>query len=193
MCVPIIRPKSFVGPERLGVFAIFYDWARDGHGFPMIGSGRNRYQLLDVEDLCDAIYHCCTLERDKVNDVFNIGAKDFTTMREDFQAVLDAAGHGKKIRGLPAWPVIWTLRFFEMLGISPLYKWVYETACEDSFVSIDKAQKQIGFQPKYSNKDALVRNYRWYLDHLHQFEGKSGVSHRLPWKQGILRFAKFFF
>ncbi|MCL1887636.1 MAG: NAD-dependent epimerase/dehydratase family protein, partial [Kiritimatiellaeota bacterium] len=52
MCVPIVRPKSFIGPERLGVFALFYDWARDGRNFPMIGSGKNRYQLLDVEDLC---------------------------------------------------------------------------------------------------------------------------------------------
>jgi len=50
MVVPIIRPKSFIGPERLGVFALFYDWARTGHGFPMIGSGNNRYQLMDVED-----------------------------------------------------------------------------------------------------------------------------------------------
>src|SRR3954447_25658650 len=55
MVVPIIRPKSFVGPERLGVFAMLYDWAVEGHNFPMIGSGRNRYQLLDVEDLCQAI------------------------------------------------------------------------------------------------------------------------------------------
>src|SRR5215213_8947867 len=55
MTVPIIRPKSFVGPERLGVFALLYDWAYTGHNFPMIGSGDNRYQLLDVEDLCDAI------------------------------------------------------------------------------------------------------------------------------------------
>jgi len=47
-CVPVIRPKSFIGPERLGVFALFYDWAADGHNFPMIGSGKNRYQLLDV-------------------------------------------------------------------------------------------------------------------------------------------------
>src|SRR5690606_12678731 len=39
LCVPILRPKSFIGPERLGVFALFYDWAKDGHGFPMIGSG----------------------------------------------------------------------------------------------------------------------------------------------------------
>ncbi|MBU0671738.1 MAG: NAD-dependent epimerase/dehydratase family protein, partial [Candidatus Margulisbacteria bacterium] len=68
MCVPIIRPKSFVGPERLGVFVLLYDWAKDGRGFPMIGSGKNRYQLLDVEDLCEAIYLCLALDNKIVND-----------------------------------------------------------------------------------------------------------------------------
>jgi nucleoside-diphosphate-sugar epimerase len=193
MCVPIIRPKSFVGPERLGVFALLYDWAKDGKNFPMIGSGNNRYQLLDVEDLCEAIYLCATLDRDRVNDTFNIGAKEFTTMREDYQAVLDAAGFGKKIIPLPAAPVIWALRILEALHLSPLYKWVYETAATDSFVSIEKAERVLGFTPKYSNKEALVRNYRWYIEHLNEFEGVSGVSHRVPWKQGVLRLAKILF
>src|SRR5260370_39469853 len=79
LCVPIIRPKSFVGPERLGVFALFYDWAKDGKSFPMIGSGNNRYQLLAVEDLCDAIYLAATGDRAAVNDTFNIGAAVYTT------------------------------------------------------------------------------------------------------------------
>lgn len=193
MCVPIIRPKSFVGPERLGVFALLYDWAKDGKNFPMIGSGNNRYQLLDVEDLCEAIYLCATLDRERVNDTFNIGAKEFTTMREDYQAVLDAAGFGKKIIPFPAAPVIWTLRVLEALRLSPLYKWVYETAATDSFVSIEKAERMLGFTPKYSNKEALVRNYRWYIEHLQEFEGASGVSHRVPWKQGVLRLAKILF
>jgi nucleoside-diphosphate-sugar epimerase len=193
LCVPIVRPKSFIGPERLGVFALFYDWARTGHGFPMIGDGKNRYQLLDVEDLCDAIYLCATLDGALVNDVFNIGAREFTTMREDYQAVLDVAGFGKKISGFPATPVIHTLRVLEALKLSPLYKWVYETASKDSFVSIEKAERILGFDPKFSNKDALVRNYRWYLEHLPEFENASGVSHRVPWKQGILRFVKVFF
>lgn len=193
LCIPIIRPKSFIGPERLGVFALFYDWAKDGRGFPMIGNGKNRYQLLDVEDLCDAIHLCMALDKTRVNDVFNIGAKEFTTMGEDYQAVLDAAGFGKRIRGFPAAPMIWTLRFLELLRLSPLYKWVYETASKDSFVSIEKAERVLGFKPKYSNKDALVRDYRWYLANLHKFEGASGVSHRVPWKQGILKLAKAFF
>jgi len=193
MCVSIIRPKSFVGPERLGVFDLLYDWAYDGKGFPMIGSGNNRYQLLDVEDLCDAIYLCATLDKDKANDTFNIGAKEYTTMKEDYQSVLDYAGYGKKIVGLPEKPIIFTLRILEAFKLSPLYKWVYETASKDSFVSVEKAEKVLGYKPKYSNKDALIRNYKWYVEHKNEFKNQSGVSHRVPWKQGILRAAKMFF
>lgn len=192
LTVSILRPKSFVGPERLGVFALLYDWARTGHNFPMIGNGTNKYQLLDVDDLNDAIYACMTLDKSTVDDVFNIGAKVFTTMKKDYQSVLDEAGFGKKIIGTPAWLVIPVLKILEALHISPLYAWVYETASKDSFVSIEKAEKKLGFAPKYSNKQALIQNYHWYLDHVSDFEGKSGVTHRVPWKQGMLGLIKKF-
>jgi len=193
MCIPIIRPKSFIGPERLGVFALFYDWAKDGKNFPVLGSGNNLYQYLDVEDLCEAIWLTATLPCEKTNDTFNIGAKEYGTSSEDFQAVLDYAGFGKRIIPIPEGPAIFILRFLEKLGISPLYKWVYETAGKESFVSIEKAEKVLGYQPKYSNKDALIRNYKWYLDNLDKFSHTSGVTHRVPWQQGALKLAKMFF
>ncbi|MBN2571357.1 MAG: NAD-dependent epimerase/dehydratase family protein [Ignavibacteriales bacterium] len=193
MCTTIIRPKSFIGPERLGVFAMLYDWAKDKKNFPVIGKGNNQYQLLDVEDLCEAIYKCVELDEKNVNDVFNIGAKEFTTIKRDYQAVLDYAGFGKRIISLPEKPIIITLKILEKLRLSPLYKWIYETASKDSFVSIEKAEKVLGFTPKYSNKDALIRNYKWYLDNLESFNQQKGISHRVPWSQGILKLAKLFF
>jgi len=193
MCVPILRPKSFVGPERLGVFALLFDWAKDGHNFPIIGNGKNHYQLLDVEDLCQAIYLCMQLNMEKVNETFNIGAKEFKTMKEDYQVVLDRAGFNKKILTFPALPVIYFLRILEFMKLSPLYKWVYETASKDSFVSIEKAEKNLGFSPKYSNQEALIRNYEWYLGNIDKIQGKFGVSHRVPWKQGILGLLKKIF
>lgn len=193
MCVPIIRPKSFVGPERLGVFAIFYEWASEGKGFPMIGSGSNRYQLLDVEDLCRAINTCMALPEAEVNDNFNIGAGEYTTMRQDYQAVLDEAGFGKRIVPFPAGPVIFALKVLEALKLSPLYPWIYETASKDSFVSIEKAQQVLGFNPQYSNQDAMIRNYQWYLAKVDTFSGGEGISHRLPWKQKALKLLKIFF
>jgi nucleoside-diphosphate-sugar epimerase len=191
--VTILRPKSFIGPERLGVFALLYDWAKDGKNFPILGNGGNRYQLLDVEDLCEAISLAATIDADRANDTFNIGAREFATFREDLQAVLDEAGFGKRIISIPAGPAILALRVLEALRLSPLYQWVYETAGKDSFVSIEKAERVLSFAPKHSNRDALVRNYRWYLAHLDEFSHRAGISHRTPWKQGILRLAKWFF
>ncbi|MDD5484087.1 MAG: NAD-dependent epimerase/dehydratase family protein [Kiritimatiellae bacterium] len=194
MCLPILRPKSFVGPERLGVFAMLYEWAREGHNFPILGKGDNPYQYLDVEDLCEAIWLCATLPENAVNDTFNIGAREFGTPRSDFQAVLDEAGHGKRVVSLPERPAILALRLLEMMGVSPLYKWIYETAGKESFVSIEKAERKLGFVPKYSNRDALLRNYRWYLANIDRLSGaSSGVTHRVPWSQGILKMAKAFF
>ncbi len=192
-CVPIIRPKTFIGPERLGVFAMLYDWAASGHGFPILGDGRNPYQYLDVEDLCQAIWLCATLDAQTVNDTFNIGAKVFGAMGSDFQAVLDRAGFGKRIHTFPAAPFILALRILEFCKLSPLYKWVYETMSKESFVSIEKAERILGFKPRFSNCEALIRNYEWYLANRARFSNQSGVSHRVPWKQGILGLAKRFF
>lgn len=193
MCVSILRPKSFIGPERLGIFGLLYDWAYTGHGFPVLGSGRNRYQLLDVEDLCQAIYLASTVERQLANDTFNIGAKEFGTMKDDFQAVLDCAGFGKRVVALPAAPAIWALRLLDHLKLSPVYAWVYETATKESEVCIAKAQAHLGFEPNYSNQDALLRNYRWYIANISKFQHQTGLSHRSPWKQGILSIAKHVF
>ncbi|MCY4009739.1 MAG: NAD-dependent epimerase/dehydratase family protein [Chloroflexi bacterium] len=191
--VPILRPKTFIGEERLGVFALLYEWAADGHGFPILGSGRNRYQYLAVEDLCDAIWLCCTLSRERAEATFNIGAREFGTVREDFQALLDHAGYDKRVRSLPIQPAIWALRALDRLKLSPLYPWVYETVARDSYVSIARAEERLGFAPRHSNQAALIRNYDWYVANRATFEGAAGISHRQPWKQGALALAKRFF
>ncbi len=193
LCTPILRPKSFVGPERLGAFELLYDWAFSGRAFPVLGRGNNRYQLLDVEDLCQAITLCATSDRSDANQTFNVGARDFGTMREDFQAVLDRANRGRHVIGLPAKPAIALLRLFGALGLSPLYRWIYETSTQESFVSIERIQNRLGYNPKYSNREALIRNYDWYVAHRDEIKGTTGVTHRVPWKKGVLSLAKHCF
>lgn len=193
MLVTILRPKSFVGPERLGAFELLYDWAFDGHGFPVLGKGENHYQLLDVEDLCQVILLCMTADTKLVADTFNVGAKRYGTMRENFQTVLDRAGHGKKVVALPAKPAVLLLRLLEWLRLSPLYQWIYATADHESVVSIDRLIHKLGYTPRYSNGEALVRNYDWYVAHRPEFKGQTGVSHRVPWRRGVLGVAKWFF
>jgi nucleoside-diphosphate-sugar epimerase len=190
--VCILRPKSFIGTARLGVFQILYDWVESGVKIPIIGNGKNRYQLFEVEDLVDAILLASTLPLEKVNDTFNVGAKEFKTVNEDVGAMCEYAGTGARVMSTPASIIKPMLRLFEILNVSPLYKWIYGTADTDSFVSIEKAQKQLGWDPKYSNSQALIRSYQWYLDNKHTIQQGTGVTHRIAWKQGVLSFFKKF-
>lgn len=193
MCVAVLRPKSFIGPERLGIFSLLFDWAADGKSFPVLGRGDNRYQLLDVRDLCDAVIRCLEGDRAAVSDVFNIGAREFSTIRADFQAVLDEAGFGRRIVSIPERPARAALRALEALRLSPVYRWVYDTAGKESVVSIEKAARALDFRPRYSNREALLANFRWYLANRALVSGRGGVSHRSAWRQGVLRVAKALF
>lgn len=192
-CVSILRPKTFVGPERLGVFELLYDWASQGRAFPVLGRGDNPYQLLDVRDLCEVIVRCLTLEARRVDDTFNVGAARFGSMRQNVQCVLDRAGFNRRVAHLPVWPTVTALRLLSALGLSPLYPWIYETADHDSEVSIDKLAQRLGYVPAHSNEEALRANFDWYLAHRGEFAGRAGITHRLPWKRGVLAWAKYLY
>jgi len=94
LCMPVLRPKSVVGPERLDAFRLLYDWAPAGRNIPVLGQGNDLYPLLDVEDLCEAIWQCLTLDADCVDATFNIGAAAFGTARR--QRAAEAVGHHQR-------------------------------------------------------------------------------------------------
>lgn len=193
MCVPILRPKTFAGPMRLGVFQILCDWVRDGRNIPIIGNGHNRYQLLHVDDLVEAICLVSTAHPDKANDTFNVGATTYETMKADLQTLMDYAGFGKHVLPIPAWLVIPVLKILERLHLSPLYEWVYETAGQDHCVSVDKLQSEFGWVPRRTTADVWIDTYKWYLQEFETRPLKTGITHRVAWKQGILSPVRRFF
>jgi nucleoside-diphosphate-sugar epimerase len=193
LCVPILRPKTFAGPMRLGVFQILCDWVKDGRNIPIIGNGRNRYQLLHIEDLVEAIYIAAISSAEKVNDAFNVGAEEFASMKSDLQALLDYAGFGKRVVPFPAWLVVPVLKVLEKVKLSPLYEWVYETAGKDHYVSVEKLERETGWKPRKTTADVWIDTYKWYLEEFKDKEIETGISHRVAWDQGILGLVKRFF
>lgn len=191
LTVAILRPKTFIGTGRLGVFQILFDWIRRGCRIPVIGSGDNRYQLLAVEDLVEAIYLAATKPAKVANDTFNVGAKKFGKVKDDLNALFRFAGTGSTVMATPASPIKGVLAILETLHLSPLYKWVYGTADRDSFVSTAKIEKQLGWKPKYSNADTLIATYNWYRKHYKAYEKAVGITHKVAWKQGALTVARW--
>ena len=186
--VTIIRPKTFIGPERLGVFEILFDWVHDGRRIYMLGDGSNRYQLLAVEDLVDAVVRAA--QSDAVaGEALNVGAQQFGTVRSDLQALIDHAGSKSRLTPVPAKPAELALRALELARLSPLAEWHYKTAHRDSFVDVTKAEGLLGWHARLSNAEALCETYDWYLAHRDTL-GRAGTTHRVPWNQQALALLK---
>jgi nucleoside-diphosphate-sugar epimerase len=187
-CV-ILRPKTFIGPERLGVFEILFDWIREGRRIYVLGEGSNRYQLLGVKDLVEAIV-LAARRRVAGGQTLNIGAASFGTVRSDLQALIDHARSSSRITPIPVRPAEVALRALELARLSPLVEWHYKTAHRDSFVDVSRAQAILGWKPRLSNAEALIDTYDWYLAHRDELKGAAGVTHRVPWNQRALAVLK---
>jgi len=184
----ILRPKTFLGPERLGVFEILFDWIREGRRIYALGDGMNRYQLLGVEDLVDAVVR--SAETDAAGETLNVGAREFGTVREDLEALIGHAGSASRVTAVPAKPAELALRALELARLSPLAEWHYKTAYRDSFVDVSKAERLLGWRPRLSNAQALIETYDWYLANRGRTANGSGVTHRVAWDQRALGLLK---
>ena len=160
--ISILRLTDCVGPEPGDTLRKLYDFARVGRHFPVLGRGCDAYQLLDIEDVCEAICLCLSMRGDLVNDIFNLGSSGPATLRESFQAVLDRAGHGKRILPIPTLAAV-VLGLLRRLPGGSALQWLRDTADRKSHVSVRHIGVRLGFRPRYSTRDALLRNYEAYL------------------------------
>jgi len=179
LSVNVIRPKTFLGPERLGVFTIWFEAIYNNKPIFILGDGNNLYQLLDAEDLCGLI-HAALVKRVS-GEIFNAGAKDFGSWRNDLNALIKEAGSKSKIVSLPVLPSQLILSLLERLHLSPIVEWHYRTFPINSFVSIKLSRKKLGFRPTKSNTDILIETYLWYKKNHDKISSTSGTTHRKVW------------
>ncbi|MEJ3746350.1 NAD-dependent epimerase/dehydratase family protein [Actinomycetes bacterium KLBMP 9797] len=192
LCVPVLRPKTFVGAGRMGLFAMLFEWADEGRHFPVLGRGDVRIQMCAMSDLLDCVVTVLEADAAVAGDTYNVAAAEFGTLREDFQAVLDAAGHGRRVVSVPARPALAALELLRRLRLSPVYGRLLHKLLADSYVSTDKARRRLGFVPRLSNREALLQAYAWWRQRPAE-PVRSGRTSREPWRQGLLGAAKAFF
>ena len=187
--VDMIRPRTVVGIGRLGIFDIFFEWISEGKKVYVIGNGMNKIQFLHSEDLA----LCCYLSsKKKGSEIFNIGSRSFSSLKEDLGYLIKHANTGSKVVSLPEWFTINALKLLDFLHLSPLASWHYLTFHKDFYFTNSRAKKILGWEPKYSNKETLVIAYDDYLKNKNMRKETFGTSHRKPLKQGILKIVKMF-
>lgn len=182
--VAAVRPKTFLGPGKVGAFAMIFDAVRIAGAVPVLGTGANHYQLLDIRDMAEGVRR---LEATTNKGVFHFGAENFGTVREDLQALIVHAGSGARLHFLPATLARNGLRGVELAGVTPLSEWHYCSAWgQDSVVDISRAQQELGWHPARSNARALTEAYDAYNVAMRDI-GHIDTTHPIPASHKLLR------
>ncbi|HVZ12767.1 MAG TPA: NAD(P)-dependent oxidoreductase [Patescibacteria group bacterium] len=184
LSINIVRPKTFLGPERLGVFTLWFEAIYQNKPVFILGDGNNLYQLLDVTDLCDLLLNALLTKKD--GEIFNAGASVFSTWRKDLGALIKHAKSKSKIIGFPVLPSQLALGALETFNLSPIVAWHYKTLPVNSYVSTEKSKKYLNFKPKKGNQDIFIESYDWYKKHREEFINKTGTTHRTIWNFKLL-------
>ena len=93
----IIRPRTVIGGDRLGIFSILFDWIKFGLPVPVMNNGNNLYQFVDVSDLVDPIY---LMSKSNYNGPLNIGSSSYTSIKDLLQKLIIHNQSNSKIKNL---------------------------------------------------------------------------------------------
>jgi nucleoside-diphosphate-sugar epimerase len=183
--VSIVRPRTILGHGRLGIFQILFEWIREGSNVPVLGRGDNRYQFVHADDLASA----CILAGERAGpSLYHAGTDRFGTMRETLEALCRHAGTGSRVKSVPIQPAVWAMKITSALGLSPLGAYHALMYGRAMYFGLDRATRELGWKPRWSNDEMLIESYEWYLAHRDEVLRSSGASHhRSAVKQGVLR------
>lgn len=182
-----IRPRTVIGRNRLGIFAILFDWIKDNANIYVMGSGDVLFQFLHAEDLAEVSVLAALKQK---AGLYNVGAPRYGTLREDLGFLIKSVGSRSKIRSLPVAPAMVLLALLDVLKLSPLSPWHYKTYHKAFYYDSSHVTEALGWQPRFGNQEMMLEAYKWFVSS-DRNEKESGQSpHRSLLKQGALRILK---
>ncbi|HWK04069.1 MAG TPA: NAD-dependent epimerase/dehydratase family protein [Puia sp.] len=183
----VIRPRTILGEGRLGIFQILFEWIQEDINVYTIGSGNVKFQFVHAHDLMDA--YMLALDAGKPG-IYNVGARDFGTLREGLEHLISYAGSKSKVKSLPVGLTIGSLQLLDKIGLSPLAPWHYLTYHKEFYFDVQPLLN-MGWKPKYSNDAMFKESYDWFLANYDKTKISGNSSaHRKPVKEKILKLLK---
>lgn len=178
-----LRTRSLLGPGRLGLFDVIFARIRAGKPVPVLGAG-NPVQMCHVTDFCAAAV--AAIER-RANGSFNICAEKMgASLRVDLEGLVTRVGSGSRIVPVPVWVGRVVLPLLAEARLVPLTSWHWRGAPSPFVADVSDAKRELGWQPRYSNVDALVDAYA-----AARSSGASlGGTHRRPLEGPLARFLR---
>jgi dihydroflavonol-4-reductase len=164
LCGTIFRPQGIYGPGDTRFLKLFNSVSNGT--FRMIGSGETYYHMTYISDLVDGII-LCGEHPAAVGQTYILGGPNFMRLREIVATLGDVIGKSIRRGHVPVAPVMAAAIACEWICAQlkiepPLYPRRLDFFIKDRAFSIEKAQRDLGYQPKIDLAEGLRRTYEWY-------------------------------
>jgi dTDP-glucose 4,6-dehydratase len=156
----VFRPRMISGPGRLGVLEKLFVLIDLGLPAPMIGAGRNRYQMIAVQDCVDAML--AAVAQGLPPGPFNLGSNDPPLVRDLMRALVRHAGSRSMVVPTPGGLVKAVLAALDSAGIPLLHPEQFLIADQNYIVDTSATEATLGWRPKRSDQDMLMGAYDAY-------------------------------
>ena len=162
----ILRPTAIYGPGDPGRFQMIFRRAKKG-SFPMFGSGRTYYHPVYVDNLVDA-FVLATDPGKGAGQAYIIGDAEYFPIHELVKHVGRAINVDVKVPHSPIWPLIIDGHVCETVckpfGIEPpIFSRRVDWFRQVRAFHIDKARKDLGYEPHVDIHTGLKRTGDWYI------------------------------
>ena len=164
----VVRPMGIYGPGDPGRFLMLFRAVRRGR-FLMFGDGEVFYHPCYIDNLVDA-FELAAEHPKAVGETYLIGDDRYVTLNELVKATGTSLGLDVRIVYLPYAPLWLAAAACEglcrPLGIEPpLFRRRAEWFRQTRAFSVDKARRELGFEPRVPLAEGLARTAAWYRAH----------------------------
>jgi nucleoside-diphosphate-sugar epimerase len=159
--IAILRPVSLFGPGMVGVFLLLFEWVHAGQPVYLMGRGTNRVEIASAADVAEAC-HLAATRPEASGQAFNLGSAGVPTTRDQVQALIDHAGSRSRIVSVNASLLRTAARVLHALHLSPLVPEHFLLADRNFVLDHGRAQRVLGWKPRYTNIDMTNEAYDWY-------------------------------
>jgi nucleoside-diphosphate-sugar epimerase len=167
----VIRPPWFYGPGQPERQSLFFKMIKEGRA-PLVGPGTNRRSMAYIDNICQALLLCERVvhARGQVYWIADSRPYAMTEILDTVERVLErdfgvAVAHRRlRLPGVVsdlarlADRVLQSMRIYSQ-RIHVLSEMNRTIAC-----SVEKAQRELGYDPRVALEEGLRRSIRWMLD-----------------------------
>lgn len=158
--ISIFRPRMIVGRGRYGLLEKLFFLIDHHLPIPLIGDGKNCYQMLSVRDCVEAIV--CAIKKGIPDASFNLGSANPPSIKTLLNGLIEQVGSRSILLPVNGNFIKFALSVLGKAGIELMFEEQYRIADCDYLVDITQAREELGWIPQDSDLTMLYSAYEEY-------------------------------